>query len=274
MEKEMKTRIDKRQLTLILILTLIIFELSGRMGIITAFAGNEDTSEPTIVSMKINNKDVSLGDKVEIIAEFDDETGVAGASICFKIPTGNYANYTKTSFVKQQDGTYKAELEITSDYMNTTYNVGYVYLSDTVGNYGYVYSYDSVFFCVTGCKEADLSAPTIVSMNINKNEVEIGEEIEITASFDDETGVSKATMCFQESGQYAEYTEVVFAKQSDGNYKAKLTVTNEYVKKKYSIGWILLQDTLGNYNYRYSYTGVYFSVLCNEKEHVLKEQIL
>ena len=97
--------------------------------------------------------------------------------------------------------------------------------------------------------ESDTTAPTLVSISVDKDIYNIGETITITAEITDESDVTWADFLFYNS---SEVSRGFVLKHKNGNtYEGQLTVGNDWTEDTYSLRAYFLKDYYGNENSTY-----------------------
>ena len=150
----------------------------------TVSGTTNDTKAPTMASLEIDKQEVELGDTFTLRASItDDISGVKSAYVYFQKPgtSGGLNNRESVSLKHIKDDIYEGSFEITKYTLEGKWKLEYVNLTDVAGNIksykpkdkGYEFL-DEVNFTVSGTTN-DTKAPTMASLEIDKQEVELGD---------------------------------------------------------------------------------------------------
>lgn len=101
-----------------------------------------DTNPPVIESIEISQNHVTELDKVKVKAAFSDESGIGSAYIGFYKRNSQSRNM---DLIKQSDGTYVGEMDITSDFVVGKHDAAWFHLEDVHGNGGTDYSFETKY---------------------------------------------------------------------------------------------------------------------------------
>ena len=129
-----------------------------------------DTEGPELISVEVDKKEVSPGDKVKITVDAKDEIGnVKYVNLNLTDANGKFYYIS----LQKEEGTDKlvGSLEITNRYANGKLSIDYAHLYDSNGNYTLIsnseYDFSNCEIEVKNSKE-DFEGPELISVDIDK----------------------------------------------------------------------------------------------------------
>ncbi|SCN26521.1 MG2 domain protein [Clostridium sp. N3C] len=228
-----------------------------------------DKEDPKIDSVSVNKKNAEPGDTVTIaVTASDDASGIEYlyATIVDADSLGDEWTYSlDVSWMKVSEGVYVAEYTVGQYSENGNYKIAYVELGDRVGNEityynsnlypneNNLYDFSNADFSISGCTP-DYEAPKLLSVNVDKKNVEPGDTVTITVqASDDVSGISYFDANVVELNSLSSETEwaktlnIYWEKVSEGVYQAEYTVGLYDTNGTYVIDYIDMNDKAGNW---------------------------
>jgi len=201
----------------------------SRDGTFSVVGGIEDITAPKIEKIEITPAEVSPGDIVTIKITVTDESDID--KVYFYYYKGLYEGGTSKAYetIKQEDGTYVGQIEITDKFFSDYYRVS-VTAYDAYGNSKY--SDQSSIFLVTGGID-DLIKPEIDELQVDKEIVRPGDIVTIKVKATDESGIGKVEISY--TNPLRRGTPIKNVREENGYYIAELEITEEFYSGYYSI---------------------------------------
>ncbi|HJF36605.1 MAG TPA: hypothetical protein K8U79_11360 [Clostridium perfringens] len=208
-----------------------------------------DTEGPELISVEVDKKEVSPGDKVKITVDAKDEIGNV-KYVNLNLTDANGKFY----YISLQKG-YDTDklvgsIYITHAYPNGKLSIDNVTLYDSNNNYTYItkedYDFSNCEIEVKNSKE-DSEGPELISIEVDKKEVNPGDTVKITVDAKDEKGnVEGGSLEITDANGKFYYISL---QKEEGTDKlvGSLEITNRYANGKLSIDYAHLYDSNGNY---------------------------
>jgi len=203
-----------------------------------------DTTPPQMVSFVADKTEVAVGDTITFTAELVDDSTIYLAEYQFKLG----ADYHNIFLEHQGGNVYSAQLKITTDFVNGTYKISWIALTDYAGNDASNVS-SAVTFTVNNPNSSitiapnDNADPILLSFSADKAEANVGDTIHFTAKIQDDSSINYAEFQFKLGADYHN----VFLEHQDGNvYVGSLKITENFIHGIYKISWISIEDYANN----------------------------
>lgn len=183
------------------------------------------------------------GELIETAYEFYDEENDAG-----------YIDYDFLNKMERlPDGTFHKDLKVSDRWPNGKY-VLYFHSMDQWGNYEDEIETD-VEVEISGTSE-DREGPEILSLKSDKANLSPGDEVKITATAEDPSGVDYMRVRFHPKApneelfrHYNPGDTVTLLPNEAGAFEGTLRINNQWLNKEYCPGFIFAYDFLGNESY-------------------------
>jgi len=215
---------------------------------------NADIESPVLTSIEMDKSLVSLDETITFTATITDESYIRLAYITYERPSG--ISDTVTLKKVGEGNTYEGKITVGEQTESGVWNVKYITLYDkyenktTVANYPQ-YTYGEVkqdlshlSFEVIGTN-ADTDPPVLVSFEMNKTFVSVGETITFTAVVDDENPNSYIYISYERPSGVSE--SVVLNRISDSNtFQGEFIVDEETVSGVWTVEYISMDDKNDN----------------------------
>ena len=212
---------------------------------------SQDKTPPVVKSLTIDKTKVSPGDQVTVRLEIEDENKLDTSIESSYLYLKNGSLLSKPFlFVKKSKSVYIATQTIPKTYVNGTYKISELVLTDTAGN-----TFSSkkkselpeLKFTVKGASK-DKTAPVVKKLSFDKRKVKVGDTIHLTLRYKDDSAISLKRL-----NSYILFTNgvsrtglITFKKKSDGVLEAEIPVTSSFLKGTYKLEVLRLTDSEGN----------------------------
>ena len=216
--------------------------------------GQADVRAPELKSIRIDKKEVIAGDKVTFTAEItDDISGVDSVCVYLEVP----GHGTKNIWLKEKEkDIYEGSYEVGENDANGIWKIERIVLSDKQGNWDHINSteyggstdFTSCNFEVSGNDKADVRAPELKSIRIDKKEVIAGDKVTFTAEItDDISGVDSVCVYLEVPGHG---TKNIWLKEKEKDiYEGSYEVGENDANGIWKIERIVLSDKQGNWDH-------------------------
>ena len=260
-----------------------------------------DDEGPVVTTMKFDKSSVKPGDTVKVTAEATDTSGVKEiiVSLVNENDSGNGVMILEVSEVitvktkkvvllPDGSGKFTGELKIDEGWKNGKYTVEFVDAYDVLGNasdhwggkdinrdewlnkkelYGISLNVSS--------SKADAKGPVVKSITVDKDTVRPGEELFVTITLDDKSGISTYIP------KLSLYTRDFYWFSASGHFDlisgnkilCKMTIDKAVTPGTYSLGELIVKDLVGNVSYYVSdlIKQDYFKIQNNKDEYGIIE---
>ncbi|MDM5358805.1 Ig-like domain-containing protein [Peribacillus sp. ACCC06369] len=220
--------------------------------------GSNDTTPPTVKSIKIDKTAVEPGDNINIEVEAEDlESGISNTRtnrvVQVQKQNGDtyqyvYLNYDSTT--KKYTGTYT----VPTNSINGVWYISWIYFVDNVGNKTSIRPSEGSGFYqsfVVSNGSNDTTPPTVKSIKIDKTAVEPGDNINIEVEAEDlESGISntrtnRVVQVQKQNGDTYQYVYLNYDSTTK-KYTGTYTVPTNSINGVWYISWIYFVDNVGN----------------------------
>ena len=220
----------------------------------------EDNQPPVVESISIDKKDVTVGDTVTITAKISDASKIKDVRLSFE-NNGTFLPSVINRYLFSDDNhTFKLSFTITDNFINGTYKLSYLHVSDDLGNQTYANIGKNVYFSVSEANN-DNTPPVVESISIDKKDVTVGDTVTITAKISDASKIKDVRLSFENNGTFlpSVINRYLF---SDDNHTFKLsfTITDNFINGTYKLSYLHVSDDLGNKTYANIGNDIYFTV--------------
>lgn len=216
-----------------------------------------DTSAPVVTKIEAQSQTVRPGDSFEIMVYAEDETGIVLDDTCVVNLESQSAHIEHSAPLEEvSKGVFRAVFHVDDSWVSQIYKVSSVVLVDEYGvsNYGAIDdSSDAEFTVIT--EKTDITAPVVTKVETKYGTYKPGDVIEIRFyAFDEDSGIDDADSgevylyrdVKSESAVHSNETSYPIVMESDGVYKASITVGENWVSSQYRIADFYIKDDCGN----------------------------
>ena len=216
-----------------------------------------DIKPPTIVSYEIDKKLLSKDESVTFIVEIMDDDPKSYITLFYQRP-GGVSEYISLDRV-EGTGTYQGSYTVTDQSPSGEWIMDYISAGDNNDNYTYLKNeqinmygnlkadLSSMNFEIVGTN-ADITPPIILSYEIDKKLVSLGECVSFTVNLMEENPSSYMTLFYQRPGGVSEYINLDRV-EGTGTYQGTYTVTDQSPSGE----WIIDRISAGDKNDNFSY---------------------
>lgn len=160
--------------------------LGGTGASFNVSGGTEpDLTPPVVSNVTISQNEAQPGDVIYLSADIEDQSILnSRGQVALKLRGSNYLQWIFMNY-NQSSGKLEGSISIDYSISNGIWDFEYFYGIDGVGNYTSLVIND-LNITITGSSEPDLSSPEISEITLSKLEVNVGDELVITAKVNDE----------------------------------------------------------------------------------------
>lgn len=215
---------------------------------------NADTEPPVLVSIGIDKTLVSLGETITFTAELDEANPKSYFYLSYERPSGVSETITLDRIGNSNN--YEGKFVVKEQTVSGVWNVEYISIYDKNDNSTVIANYPSykygnikqdlsyLSFEVVGTN-ADVDPPILLSFEIDKTLVSLGETITFTAELDEANPKSYIYISYDRPSEVSE-TVVLNRVGNSNTYEGKFTVDEETVVGKWTAQYISMEDKNGN----------------------------
>jgi hypothetical protein len=212
---------------------------------------NADITPPTIKGVTVDKTEARPGDIVTVsIDAVDDQSEINYLSVTYQ--TGKNRYTSQGAVYNPETGKYDAKFSIDDDSPSGKWSIYSIYASDSVYNGGYIYNGEeqdlsSGDFSVIN-ENADMTAPTVQSVSVDKNEAQPGDEVKvIVEAVDEKSGIKQVYMSLDGSKGGYLWQDAVYNPDTK-RYEATFLITETTKPGTWGISHIGVIDNAGNEN--------------------------
>ncbi|MDW2003704.1 hypothetical protein R7P64_24330, partial [Vibrio sp. 2304] len=187
--------------------------------------GEVDTTPPQLISVEFDKIEVEAGDTITVTAKgTDDISGVSSIYVYFEGNTGQQLPGISLYKTDKAD-TYKGIVRIGKYEEPGIRKLTRIEMQDNAGNRKSYTPEEDYSFTVINNGEVDVTPPKLISLEIDKTEVEAGDIITITAKVtDDLSGVSSVEVFFVSEFKRSSSMISLYKTNVGDTYKGILTI--------------------------------------------------
>ncbi|MDR7078865.1 chemotaxis protein CheY-P-specific phosphatase CheC [Neobacillus niacini] len=222
-----------------------------------------DETAPEVNSISVDKQEVKFGEEVKIRLDVTDK-GSGVDSVSVEIQNENYGYMQKEAIYNPEIEKYEVKIPIEYTIETGKWRVYSVYVSDKQNNWnGYnegsspELDFNSSEFLVLADGK-DESAPLVNSISVDKQEVNLGEEVTVSLDVsDNQSGVAEVKLTYQTTN--GNFQEVANFNPVTGKYESKITVTDNTRPGIWEIIEIYVRDKVYNDKWLHQEEGIDFS---------------
>lgn len=196
-----------------------------------------DTKAPELIALSVNKKQAQVGDNVIITIDAkDDLSGIKEIGLTYY----NGSSYISTNEVKVNPitGKYEAYIKINGVDLNGTYKLSNILLTDNANNKIYITNnnmfgrYTDIYDDLSDANfevinNIDYLSQIITSLTVNKKEVQTNEDVEVSMTLANRTGVDNIFLTYSND---EEYKEVILNYDEESNQYKGVLKLDSYTK--------------------------------------------
>ena len=220
--------------------------------------GSESMKEvevmPELTGLTFDKDNVQTGGSIQITTTVTGDVS-EGSIVLVHLQSESRKQNKNVELTKTADGTYIGNYDVNEYSEAGIWNIVDINLRDNTGDYSLPFTNPSTrdasdkTFLVENETGADMTAPVVQNISLDKNSVRAGERIQITATLtDDLSGVDYAKVTLKPANTY-QGVSIYLDKLAEATYVGYYDV-NEYAKSgTWQIGTVEVYDAAGNGNY-------------------------
>ncbi|MFD2616124.1 hypothetical protein, partial [Terrilactibacillus laevilacticus] len=185
------------------VVALIVFILLTGTLQINNVKAVADVTNPTLESIQVDKTEATVGDTVKVSVKATDDVGISRVRLYYKTPITNKSVYVSMNY-NPTTGMYEGSIPIQSNSESGTYKVNYVTIYDSSENQISVWDWDGPDnklsggeFTVTGTTEADITKPTLESIQVDKSKATINDTVKVSVKATDDVGISRVRLYYK-----------------------------------------------------------------------------
>ena len=242
------------------IIMTILIELTMIINIVPTYVYATDIGAPEInvQSLKVDKKQVKIGDSVKVSIRITDETEIKHVFMFYQRPqTKNTESMVLT--YNNITGYYEGEIEIKETSESGIWKISWIKAEDIYDNQIEIHNsnvYDfyeekadlsAGDFEVEGT-EADIHAPVIdiESLKVSKNQAGTGDKVKISIRITDETEIKHVFMFYQRPQTKNTESMVLKYNNITGYYEGEIEIKETSESGIWKISWIKAEDIYDN----------------------------
>jgi hypothetical protein len=217
----------------------------------TVINENIDIVPPTLKSVTVDKKEAAPGEEVKVsVNASDDQSGIEQIYISLYGSQGG--NLRKKAEYNLETKKYEATFQITDTTKPGTWKISYINITDKAGNEIYQESEEFDFsgseFTVTN-PNADMTAPTVNSVTVDKTEAHPGDKVKVSLDVtDDKSGVESVYVEMRGSNR-GYFSKEAALNSTTNKYEATFTIGETTRPGTWSISSIDVSDKEENNKY-------------------------
>ncbi|MBR3244313.1 MAG: N-acetylmuramoyl-L-alanine amidase family protein [Parasporobacterium sp.] len=216
----------------------------------TVKSASKDRKAPVIKKISINKNTVSPGAKVTITCEIQDDSELNLDPERSYLYMKNKSQISQPFvFVKKRKNVYTATQTIPENYVNGTYNLSTVVLTDAVGNSlrASGKDYPDLLFTVKNAS-SDRKAPVVSKVTIDKQSASPGDKLKISVYYSDSSEIVSGGLNSYIVFRNGSFTSnrISLKKKKEGLLTGTLTVDSSYMNGTYELWMMRITDVVGN----------------------------
>lgn len=226
-------------------------EINNNSIYISDESGTIDEEQPIFNGIKANSTSIKAGETVDIYIDVNDSlSGVGRVEASYFI-----ADEWRSAEISYDESSanYKFQIKTTEDMKYKTITMSYIDIYDNAGNTLRVDSYSISEFrvCITDENgDFDDIAPSVESIEFNKKELRVGDNLELYIGASDNLSGVKSVKALIFIG-YDNYDKELVYDESISKYKCSIDITEDMIYKNVKLNSIYTCDNLGNSKYIY-----------------------
>ena len=242
------------------IIMTILIELTMIINIVPTYVYATDIGAPEInvQSLKVDKKQVKIGDSVKVSIRITDETEIKHVFMFYQRPQ---TKNTESMVLKYNNitGYYEGEIEIKETSESGIWKISWIKAEDIYDNQIEIHNsnvYDfyeekadlsAGDFEVEGT-EADIHAPVIdiESLKVSKNQAGTGDKVKISIRITDETEIKHVFMFYQRPQTKNTESMVLKYNNITGYYEGEIEIKETSESGIWKISWIKAEDIYDN----------------------------
>jgi putative cell wall-binding protein len=227
----------------------------------TVINQNADVTPPVVNGVTIDKQEAQPGDDVVVSVDASDDQGVSSVSVSYNSSNGGYMSSQATYNASTKR--YDAKFPIADDTKPGTWSISSIDVSDNSDNYSTYSNMNGEFigtdFIVVN-PNADITAPLITSMSVDKKVASAGDEVTISMDVsDDKSGVAGVSLNLSNNNS-SQMLDAVYNDVTK-KYEVKIPITNQTSAGKWSINSVGAYDNASNWkDYSSKFRSVSFTV--------------
>lgn len=208
-----------------------------------------DVSSPKVVSLSSDKEAVVPGDQVTLTCVVEDDSDLDTEITETYLYMENNGHYSLPFlFEKESKGVYTATQTIPSTYLNGTYRVSELVLTDLYGNtFRGGEEFSDVSFEVSGAS-GDSTAPVVLSAFADPVDVQAGDTVSFYLQVADDSAISLSPLrtYLTVSSGWFQSKVISFEQLEDGTLYGEITVDPSFRNGAYSLQILSISDVIGN----------------------------
>jgi hypothetical protein len=213
-----------------------------------------DITAPVVNSVSVDKKNAVVGDTVKVSLDVTDaKSGIDYVNVYLTSSTGG--NIYESAQYNPETKLYEVNIQITETSKPGQWNIYYVDVRDSEYNDETYFNGENADFSAADFnvenEYADITAPVVQSVSVDKKEVQPGDTVTVSVDVtDDKSGVQFVDVYYyDQSGR--EIYESAYYNEETQKYDAAITIDNETYPGKWELSNIMVQDHEYNFiNYQ------------------------
>lgn len=214
-----------------------------------------DNDAPKLAKITLSKNSLVLGSTLNVqLDATDDGMGLGDEANLVYVTKTDKGDIEKQLTLVLKNGKYEGSLSIDESYPLGDWKLSFVTLADKAGNVTIIYN-SNVHGSGLGIDlsagdfkvKADTEVPKFVSINVDKKNAKLGDNVNITVTASDESSLAKeANLCYVMKTDKGDIEKGLTLTLVDGKYQGTIDINDALTSGTLLPSFVALEDTLGN----------------------------